>query len=103
MDAIQKAIKNKIYTWQNYPVKSSFVAMEKDHPDYSEHENAKAIARLFMYSLPGNTLDVLLDSIANDLISVYKDNPDYMLQSYDVQNRIRGTLERLCGQMWGDK
>lgn len=116
----KKALPNKIYAWQNdkyMPVKSRIIAMEdnqdnnpehvyKSNVDYNANENAQNIARLFMYSLPSNTLDILLDSIANDLIKVYKDNPDFVFESFDIQNRIRGTLQDLCQSNkmeWKDK
>lgn len=106
----KKAIQNKIYIWQNdsyMPVKSSIIAMEsKSSANYTADKNAQNIARLFMYSLPSNTLDILLDSIAADLIKVYKDNPDFMFEHFDIQNRIRGTLQDLCQSSkmdWKDK
>lgn len=97
----RRPMQNKIYTWQHdkyMPVKSYFKAMEdrKDYTEYNPNENAQNVARLFMYSLPSNTLDILLDSIAFDLLKVYKDNPDFMTMPNDIQNRIRGTLDDLC-------
>lgn len=70
--------------------------MNKDKSDYSPESNVQSLARLFMYSLPGNTLDLLLDKIASELRNTYSVYPEFLHDNYDIQNRIRGILQDLC-------
>jgi len=63
---------------------------------YNPRINAKEFASLIMDSMPGNTLDILLNSIANEIIPLLTPVGIEILKSpYDIQNRVRGALYHL--------
>ena len=90
---------NKIIAWQNdgsTKLVSHISDYKLNKEKYNPEMNARNLARLLMYSLPGNTLDLILDKIESDLIKILKSNPDILLMHYDIQNRIRTILNELA-------
>ena len=87
--------RTKVYAWldSTHPL---FVDLEGKRDQYDAFNNACAIARIFEDCLPGNTVDILLTKIADDIRQVITVENVEMLQSpHYIENRIRGTLERL--------
>lgn len=92
---------NTIYTWQyddSLQMINVLQSMESDpnRLKYDPITNAQNIARLFMYGLPGNTLDIILDKIAIDIKAILLNNPDVLSEDYYIQNLIRFTLNNLA-------
>jgi hypothetical protein len=98
-----KQINNPIYAWNSQFDSNDITAhttikdMNKSDRGYYPDDNAKNVARFIEYSLPGNTVDVLLDSIASELLVMLNSNNWEVLKSpYDIQNRIRAALNQLA-------
>ena len=88
-------MKNNIIAYQDADIKSHIADIRLHRAAYSPEINARNLARLIMSSLPGNTVDIVLGEIAGDLKEIILINPSLLLSDYDIQNRIRSTLDRL--------
>lgn len=90
-----------LYAWKgdtNHPT-DPFIKVhdmnniEPDKYPYEPEINARELARLIMYSTPGNTVDIFLDAIAKEI----KDcNPDISFPYEFIQNHIRIALNQLA-------
>jgi hypothetical protein len=90
-----------IYTWKDTNLRPVLKAMvNQDNPEYKYNPELNAInlAKLFTMSLPGNTLDVFYERIANDIREIIKINPSLLLEKYDIENRIRTSIWELATQ-----
>lgn len=88
-----------IYTWKDtnlYPVLKAMDDNQKDK--YNPEINAINLAMLFTSSLPGNTLDIFYKAIAEDLRIIIKNDPELLLEPFDIENRIRTTIWELATQ-----
>ena len=63
-------------------------------PDYIPQDNARQLARLFLDSLPGNTLDIFYGMIADEIIEALEYNVE--LDSQQIDHRIRYAIDKLA-------
>ncbi len=61
---------------------------------YNPDDNAKNLARLFSMSLPGNTVDIFYDSIAEGLLHLIDPNLDFADKQH-ISNVIRIVVNEL--------
>ena len=64
-------------------------------PDYIPQDNTKQLARLFTESLPGNTIDIFYDHIADYLIDVINTSPELLDKEF-ISNHVRIAINHLA-------
>jgi len=69
--------------------------MPNEH--YSHLENAKNLSRMLIDCVPGNTLDEIIMSIRDEILPMLENQEkiEILKSPYDIDNRIRGALDKL--------
>jgi len=89
-----------LYTWKanklNQPdPKIVLKAMTSNNLGYDPLINAKHLAKMFTYSLPGNTIDIFYNSIADQLLDVINTSPELIDKEY-LSNWVRIAINNLA-------
>ena len=73
----------------------TLIPMLLNDPDYIPQDNARQLARLFTESLPGNTIDIFYDHIADYLIDVINTSPELLDKEF-ISNHARIAINHLA-------
>ena len=92
---------DKLYVWNsinNHQTDRHIILkdMNKDKTGYNHLDNVKSLSRMMMYTLPGNTLDIILVKLENKIKEIAKNNPEVLQDTFYISNLIRCTLNDLC-------
>lgn len=70
--------------------------MSKNTSEYNYLDNARSLSRLIMYCLPGNTLDLILSKIEDQIKSIARNCPDVLNDDFYISNIIRNVLNDIA-------
>lgn len=89
-----------IRTWKDNKLnkpdpKVYFKAMANNSLEYDPMENAKQLAKLFTTSLPGNTIDIFYEAIAECMLHLIDQELDFADKQH-IENNVRIAINQLA-------